>query len=152
MLPIILAVFLTQVPANTKVYDASLLRCYDGDTCDFDFHLKTIATLGFNIRLDVVNTLKNQSVRLCDINAPEIRALDTKVAGIASRDRLISLIKSAKLLQVAVVQKPKCTISEGTCDVNEKYGRWLVYLIADGINVNNKLIEDGFAIKYLSCQ
>jgi len=137
MLSILLAVFLSVEPTQ-RAYDVTYINCYDGDTCEFNIHL------GMGV------VLAHQAIRFCDVNAPEIRPLITRVAGEKTRDALRTWISTAKVVKVWVPQETNCSI--GTCDKKEKYGRWLGYVIADGVNLNEKLISSGLAVSYLSCK
>jgi len=137
---ILMTIMLATTPLKT--YDVSLVYCYDGDTCNLNFHL------GFGA------VLVDQGVRLCDIDTPEMRYAEQKPAAIAARDALVSWMKAAKKLEIQVPQKSNCLAGAGElCDKTGKYGRWLVYIIADGVNLNQKLVKEGFAAEYgLKCQ
>ena len=76
---------------------------------------------------------KGLSIRLYGLNTPEIRG-DEREDGLVSRDAL-----REKILEKTVVLK---TIKDAT----GKYGRYLgVILTEEGLNVNEWLIENGFA-------
>lgn len=127
------ALLLAALIATPQTYDVSLVKCHDADTCTFNFHL------GMGVVLD------SQSVRLCSINAPEVRGVE-KERGIKSRDILMSWLTAAKKIVVQIPQKTRCDI--GLCDKKDKYGRWLGYIIADGININDRLVFTGYAEQY----
>jgi len=137
MLTLLLAAMIAQTLV-TRSYNASLLSCYDGDTCSFDIHLG----------LSVV--LHDQTIRFCNINSPEIKPLITRVAATASRDALVSWIKSAKSLELRIPQLNNCAY--GQCDGKDKYGRWLAFVYADGVNLNEKMVSQGLAVSYMECQ
>lgn len=127
--------------ATPREYTATLVQCYDGDTCYFNFH----------VGLGLV--LANQPVRFCDINTPEVRPLATREAGLKSRDALRAWLKAAKEIVVRIPQKDKCsTALNDDCDKKEKYGRWLGYVIADGAVLNERLIAESLATKFMSCE
>lgn len=121
-----------------NTYTVSLVDCYDGDTCTFNFHL------GMQVQLS------NETVRLCDINAPEIRPLATREAATKTRDRLLAILKAAKKIEAKVPQSTRC--EPGSCDKTGKYGRTLVKLYADGVYVNQLLVDEGLAELYLECR
>jgi len=113
-----------------KDYNATLIECYDGDTCTFNIHFG----------LGVV--LAKQTVRFCDINAPEIRPLKTRQEATKVRDNVVYLIRSARKVQLRIPQKRNCDDPD-TCDDKGKYGRWLAYIIIDGNNLNQMLLDNG---------
>ena len=105
-------------------YKAIVLDVYDGDTCTVDIDL------GFGI------WMKKQKLRLYGINTPELTG-EQKQDGIKIRDYLSSLILGKEI----IIQTQK--------DKAEKYGRWLATIWLDGVNLNKKLIEEGYAREYL---
>lgn len=112
-------------------YKAIVKRIYDGDTIYVDIDL------GFGV------WLKYQTIRLYEINCPEIRGVN-KVAGFAARDILIKWvpIESEILLRTHK-------------DAKEKYGRWLgeIYVLDVVTNqltyINEELIKGGYAVRYV---
>jgi len=98
-------------------YRAVLIRVIDGDTVVLDLDL------GFKL------ARRNESYRLGRIDAPE---MNTTLGPIA-RDHLTGLLEMASSLQA-------------TTSKADKYGRWLVELFADGVNVNDQMVSDGQAI------
>lgn len=105
-------------------YRAIVTSVYDGDTLNVDIDL------GFDV------WLKNQTVRLYGINAPEMKGKD-KPLGEKSRDRLRELVLSKEI------------ILETIKDKKEKYGRWLGVLTIDNKNINNLLLEEKLATSYV---
>lgn len=117
-------------------YPADVISCHDGDTCTVDITLEdTERSLGLGITQYVKTMLRKQIIRLCDIDAPEL-ATDR---GPAARDKLLSLIQGKKI-EVRLT---------GTRD---KYGRLLGYILADGVELNSKMRETGFAVDYMRCK
>jgi micrococcal nuclease len=107
-------------------YTASVLKVIDGDTIEVDFDL------GFGV------WLRNQRIRLDGIDTPESRTSDKeeKVRGTLSKDKLKEILGK----DIRITTK---------IDPNEKYGRILGILMnKDGINVNQWLIENNYAVKY----
>jgi micrococcal nuclease len=105
-------------------YRAFVRKVYDGDTITVDFDL------GFDI------LLKNQKIRLADINAPEVRG-QQRAEGLISRDALRSRIAN------------KWVIIKTKKDKKGKYGRWIGTVILDDENINEWLINEGFAKVYV---
>ena len=107
-------------------YKAIVQRIVDGDTIIVDIDL------GFGV------WLREQSVRLSKINAPEIRGT-TRESGLVAKDFLSKLILN-KWVQVRTEKG------------DDKYGRWLAtVLIGEGknlIEINKKMVAEGYANKY----
>lgn len=112
------------IETNLYTYRAQVISVYDGDTLTVDIDL------GFSV------VMRQQTVRLSRINAPELRG-STADLGFKSRNALRD-----KVLDKTIILK---TIK----DSREKYGRWLGEVWVDGICVNDWLIENGFAVKYM---
>ena len=110
--------------ANLYTYRAQVTSVYDGDTLTADIDL------GFSV------IMRGQSVRLARINAPEIRGFGAE-SGIRSRDALRS-----RVLGKSIILK---TIK----DSREKYGRWLGEIWIDGTCINDWLLTEGLANKYV---
>jgi micrococcal nuclease len=107
-------------------YRAEVVSVYDGDTCRVNIDM------GFNTEL------KNEKIRLSGINAPELKGSERE-AGLKSRDFLRGLILGKQIYL------------ETEKDRKGKYGRYLgtIWLKNDaGVyeNINEKLVENGFAI------
>lgn len=102
-------------------YRAEIVDVYDADTVTAD------VDLGFDI------WIRNERFRLYNLNAPEVRG-EEKAAGIRSRDAL-----REKILGRSVII---CSIK----DRKGKYGRYLAEIYLDGENINDWLIENGFAV------
>ena len=113
-----------------KTYTATVVGCYDADTCDVVFHLAS----GFGVVTDF-----GDKVRLWGIDAWELRG-EEKPKGIVARDWLLSRVRG-KTLRVDVLQR-------ADHDARGKYGRWLAVLWLDGVNVNRQLVELGHAQEY----
>lgn len=133
-------------------YKVEFLRCYDGDTCYFNIVLEDKhEDLGMSVFHDSKIYLKEQRVRFCDINAPEMHGSETEAATKA-RDTLSEWIRTAKTLTLQVPQKSTCVMGSGDCDSREKYGRWLGYVIADGVSLNARMVTEGLAQPYIVCR
>lgn len=107
-----------QEPSYT--YRARVMEVYDADT------------ITVNIDLGFHSGLSYEKVRLFGINAPEVRG-EERPEGLDSRDYLRSLILN------------KDVIMETFKDSKGKYGRWLANIWLDGMNVNEHLVETGYA-------
>ena len=127
---------------KTYEYAATVDKVVDGDTV----HLVLTQTyeldidFGFNI-IDHIAFQKtaHQDIRLYGINAPEMHGA-TAAAGLAAKNELIRLLGLGTLRVVIIKQ--------------DKYGRWLgsIYVTPpDGaeVNVNQAMIDGGFAIVYV---
>lgn len=106
-------------------YRAVVVSVYDGDTCTVDIDL------GLGI------WAKSEKIRLCRINAPEVRG-DERQQGLKSRDRLRELIDG------------KPIIVETIKDKKGKYGRYLgeIWMESDEgnpVNINDLLVSEGLA-------
>jgi micrococcal nuclease len=113
-----------------QYYVRELKSVVDGDTID------VVIDLGFNV-------LFEQRVRLAGIDTPELRTSDKfeKTLGLESKEYLKKQLKEAKSI---VIKTEKMNSSE-------KYGRilgWL-YVNGDTESVNDKMISDGYAWRYL---
>lgn len=107
-------------------YKAIVQRIVDGDTIIVDIDL------GFGV------WLREQSVRLSKINAPEIRGA-TREAGLVAKDFLSKLILN-KWVQVRTEKG------------DDKYGRWLATVLIEEdknlIDINHKMVVEGHANNY----
>jgi micrococcal nuclease len=104
-------------------YKAKLDRVVDGDTIDAHINL------GFDITI-------HKRIRLAGIDTPESRTrdLEEKARGLASKDRLVELLGEGDfILESKEVGK---------------YGRVLGTLHVEDVNVNETLVEEGFAVEY----
>ncbi len=106
------------------VYKAFVVSIFDGDTITVNIDL------GFDV------WLKEQKIRLQGINAPEVRG-EQRTQGIKSRNRLIELILNKEV------------IIETVKDKKEKFGRWLGKVYFNSELINEKLVQEGLAQKYL---
>tara|TARA_E500000305_G_C3945424_1_gene199584 strand:- start:456 stop:794 length:339 start_codon:yes stop_codon:yes gene_type:complete len=105
-------------------YTATVIKVYDGDTITVNIDL------GFGI------TLNKQTLRLYGINTPEVRG-ESKEEGKRVRD----ILRQRILGKIITIKTKK--------DKKGKYGRWLATIIHDGENLNEWLLNEGFAIPYL---
>ena len=105
-------------------YNCTLLRVIDGDTIDVNIDL------GFNI-------WHKGRIRMAGIDSPESRTRnkEEKVLGLAAKSRLKELLKKKKL-------SINCTKEKG------KFGRILADVLANDININKQLMDEGHARPY----
>ena len=104
-------------------YKAKIDRVVDGDTVDAHIDL------GFDITI-------HKRLRLAGIDTPESRTrdLEEKARGLASKDKLVELLGDGNfILESKEVGK---------------YGRVLGTLLVGDININDTLVEEGFAVEY----
>lgn len=102
-------------------YAAQLDRVVDGDTVHLD------VDLGFTL------WRSNDSYRLGRIDAPEMSTAAGPLAKSALEGYLAHPDGTPKVL---MVQTQKA----------DKYGRYLIELFADGVNVNDWMVANGFAV------
>jgi len=105
-------------------YRARVLSVVDGDT------LHAEVDLGFDVRV-------RMTIRLFGINAPEMKTPAGPVAKSALIDRLISTDGSFAEVTLFTIK-----------DKKEKYGRYLGTIVRNGINLNEWLVENGYAVIY----
>jgi micrococcal nuclease len=86
-------------------------------------------TVVLDIDLGFHTWRRGERYRLARINAPELK----DPPGPPARDHLISL------LGVPLVV---------TTSKADNYGRYLVELVVNGVNLNDQMIADGFAVRY----
>lgn len=109
-------------------YNAKVKSVYDGDTIKVDIDL------GFDV------WMKDQTIRLFGINAPELKG-PTKTEGLVSRDRLKAMILGKDILLETIK------------DSKEKYGRWLGKIFIQEndrlTNINESMLNEKIAQPYL---
>ncbi|MBY0077976.1 thermonuclease family protein [Priestia aryabhattai] len=98
-----------------------VVRVLDGDTIEGEFFKKILEV---EVRFKV-------HFRFMGIDAPEKKG-ETKPLGLASMEYLKQRIEGKKV-KVKVLDK-------------DKYGRWLAYVFFEGVNINDELVEKGYAI------
>lgn len=103
------------------MYKATVVSVYDGDTVRLD------------IDLGLRTWQRNVSVRLANINAPEMRG-EERVKG-----------KLAKAYLLGVMPVGSEVIIRTMKDKSGKYGRWVVEIYHGEVNVNNAMVESGNA-------
>jgi micrococcal nuclease len=106
------------------VYSAVVTSIYDGDTIRADIDL------GFDV------WIKNSSLRLVGINAPEIRG-EERLEGLKSRDWLRSVIPPGTKILIKTEK-----------DSKEKYGRYLAVLYFENRNLNEEMLALRLAKPY----
>ncbi len=101
---------------------AKVLSVYDGDT--------------ITIAIEFENKIRQERCRLIGIDTPEIRTknLEEKKKGLEARDYLSNLILG-KIIEVQ-------------CGEWDKYGRLLVSISYNNININEHMKEKGYAKTY----
>jgi len=105
-------------------YKATLNRIIDGDTIDVN------VDLGFDVKI-------KQRVRLYGINTPEVRTkdLNEKKKGLEATEYLKKIL-------------PKEFVMETILNKRGKYGRVLGILWVKDVNINEKMVNEGYAKRY----
>lgn len=116
---------------DTREYSGFVEKCYDADTCTVTIDL------GFNL------VAWGQKLRLYGIDAPELRGA-TKEAGKVSRDWLLKQVRGKQVI-VLIVQKTNRIGQK--YDAKGKYGRYLAILKIGDRNINEELVDEGYAIE-----
>lgn len=110
-------------PCGLYTYRAEIVRVIDGDTVVADIDL------GFEI------WVRNEHLRLAGVEAPERGTAGARAASDALRDR----VEGRNLYICTQKMKRKDREAKGS------FGRYLVTIYDDGANVNDWLIDSGFA-------
>ena len=110
------------------VFPLTSCRVYDGDTL-----MDMVLDLGFGVSFKTTG-------RLSGINAPEVRG-KMKADGIISRDWLKQSIESAISVHIQTISETSRRTLKG------KYGRWIISVWADGVNLNEESVRLGYAKK-----
>ena len=104
-----------------------ILKIYDGDTITVELDL------GFGV-------YKKEKLRFAFLDAPEIKG-EERPQGLISRDWLRAKINDAvengHTLKVRTIK-----------DRKGKYGRYLAILFIDNTNINELMLEEGYAKPY----
>ena len=105
-------------------YTAKITKVVDGDTLDLE------VDLGFHVWI-------KQRVRLLGIDTPETHTLNLKEKelGLKAKSLVEAVTHAAKIIKINTTK-------------SDKYGRMLVVLTVDGVNINQKLITEGLAWTY----
>tara|TARA_B100000900_G_scaffold415140_1_gene443961 strand:- start:493 stop:930 length:438 start_codon:yes stop_codon:yes gene_type:complete len=105
----------------------SIKKIIDGDTFD------CILDLGFDVLLEA-------RVRMAGIDTPESRTRDLteKKFGLASKEYLVEKINNAE----DIIVRTELDNEKG------KFGRILGTVYLDGVNVNQKMIDEHYAVGY----
>lgn len=100
---------------------ATVTRILDGDTFECTFHVRV-----FDLELD----LKNQKIRIKDINSPEKEGA-TKAAGEAAAQRLWELMQGKEVLIVS--------------DGHKSFNRLVAQVFCDYQDIGALMVSEGFA-------
>lgn len=119
-------------------FTAVVLKVHDGDTVTLDIDLRKYVagkdrTLGFHIYLQSRGLHLHNATRFYGINAPELATPEGKVAQVA-----------------LAAQLPLGSIVELTTwlDPFDKYGRVLGRIVFGGLDLNQWMLDNGFAVPY----
>ena len=108
-------------------YNVKILKVIDGDTVDVDIDL------GFGV------WLHKERVRMMGIDTPESRTrdLEEKKFGLLAKEWLMEKLDGEELIVTTEVDNEK-----------GKFGRILGTVWAEGININEQMIEEHMAVRY----
>lgn len=127
---------------KNKKYDCKILDIYDGDTITICFFLQEFDYIKMNVRLNGIDT-------------PELKG-NTRDNGIKARNYLIKLLLNIDINE-NLTRKEIRKLIDNNNNNNiiliefgdfDKYGRSLVTLYKNNININQKMVEDGYASLY----
>ncbi len=108
-------------------YACEVERVVDGDTVD------VVLDLGFDI-------LYKSRVRLYGIDTPESRT--------RNKDEKARGKMAAAYLERAINNGDKVVIQTKLKDSRGKFGRVLGDVVVDGLNINETMVENNYAVKY----
>ncbi len=119
-----------ETKAEPHLRECRVLRVIDGDTAECLIIFAQKAEVGFEISITT-------SCRLWGINAP-----DAKPDGKEKADAATAYLK--KLI---------AELPDGACQCElrgrDKYGRCLLRILANGVDLNQKMLDAGHAVVYL---
>lgn len=127
---------------RSKTFLSKILDIYDGDT--------------ITITIKIDGEYNRINCRLNGIDTPEMKSQDNeeKIAAQLSQKHLIFLLTEQKIS----IGPPRELVRNVCGEINsivtikcfdfDKYGRLLVEVWKNGICINDKMVEDGFAYKY----
>jgi endonuclease YncB( thermonuclease family) len=134
---------------NEQIFLGKVVEMYDGDTC--------------KIVLIINNNLEKFNCRLLGLDTPEIKPpldklnRDLEILNAHKcRNRLLQLTTTCDCQIDSILKKPQIKtllksnkkILTVKCHKFDKYGRLLVELLNDDININKLLINEGYAKSY----
>lgn len=113
-------------PTDFSYRVSQVTKVIDGDTCD------VILDLGFDI-------YHKCRIRMFGIDTPESRTrnLEEKKRGLLSKEYLKEKLKAKKL-----------TVKTYKGEETGKFGRVLGDIYADGVSINQTMVEEGYAVAY----
>ena len=125
---------------KNKRYNAKILDIYDADTITVCIDLEGFSFVKMNVRLFGIDT-------------PELRGSE-KELGVKARNYLINVLTDIIIDYNNTRNDIRNMINKNTYMVEvlfddfDKYGRPLGTIYKDNININEKLVKDGYAKEY----
>ena len=125
---------------KNKRYNAKILDIYDADTITVCIDLEGFSFVKMNVRLFGIDT-------------PELRGSE-KELGVKARNYLINILTDIIIDYNSTRNDIRNMINKNTYMVEvlfddfDKYGRPLGIIYKDNININEKLVKDGYAKEY----
>lgn len=115
-------------------YPAQLVKITDGDSAAFKVFLAKVIDYGFYLEEESNEKAMTLKFRLLGIDSPE-KNVDYE-GWLAAKEHLTELLGDGEVI-LETLKDPG------------SFGRWLCTIYKDGVNINNKMVEDGFARVYL---
>ena len=127
---------------NGKSFFTKILDIYDGDTV--------------TICVKINDSYCRMSCRLIGLDTPELRSQDEeeKIAAKKAKNHLVHLLTNQHIpddcsrKQVREICEKNQQVFWVDCFSFDKYGRLLIRISKEGFNINQKMIDDGFAGEY----
>lgn len=94
--------------------------------------IKVVDALHLNIDLGFNVNYNNQIIRLARINTPEL----STDKGVTVKDLVTNLLLNKQVIINTIKDK------------RDKYGRYLVEVYLDNLNINDYLLDNDYAVKY----
>lgn len=118
-----------------RTIEAKIVKVYDGDTCWAVFHHD--------------GEYYRHKIRLAGIDAPEMRP------ALSIKDHKRELEKEKERAERAKKELERLILDKIVtirCRQDDKYGRILGVILVDNINVNEHMVDKGYAVKYMQAK
>ncbi|WP_018257087.1 lamin tail domain-containing protein [Halomicrobium katesii] len=126
------------VPAGSDTVNATVTRVVDGDTVEIRYDDGTFDT----VRLLGIDTPETRG----GTNSAEFEGVPDTAAGRACLERAAG--NATRALEALVGGVPVVVAVDPKADRRDRYDRLLAYLVVDGVDANERLVERGHARVY----